>query len=200
VARASLEASMHTINTFVRTDARRYTLVVWPTNTDPLTEDLAEIATALGAEALFGVGEPFDYFNGPPKSDFVSTAEKTVAALNEGASLVALGISEPRAAGLVDQAATIGKYLALIRTELLANGAKVERLLPQERASLYTVVIAPDVEGDVAALTRGGYAYADIDRLMTSTGANVVEDLKKHPEQLGILGLFSTRAFSTSTW
>jgi DNA (cytosine-5)-methyltransferase 1 len=188
VARASLEASMHAINTFVRTDAGRYTLVVWPTNTDPLTEDLAEIATALGAEALFGVGEPFDYFNGPPKSDFVSIAEKTVAALNEGASLVALGISEPRAAELVDQAATIGKYLALIRTELLANGGRVQRLLPQERASLYTVVIAPDVEGDVAALTRGGYAYADIDRLMTSTGANVVEELKKHPEQLGILG------------
>ena len=76
----------------------------------------------------------------------------------------------------------------LVRQELLANGAKVQRLLPQERASLYTLVIAPNVEGDVAALTRGGYAYADIDRLMTLTGANVVEELKKHPEELGILG------------
>ena len=106
----------------------------------------------------------------------MSIAEKTVAALNEGASLVALGISEPRAAELVEEAATIGKYLALIRRELLANGAKVQRLLPQEQASLYTLVVAPNVEGDVAALTRGGYAYADIDRLMTSTGANVVEE------------------------
>ena len=188
VSRAALEASMHAINTFVRTQAGRDTLVVWPTNTDPLTEDLAGIATDLGAEALFGVGEPFDYFNGPPKSDFVNIAEKTVAALNEGASLVALGISEQRAEQLVERAATVGRYLALVRQELLANGAKVQRLLPQERASLYTLVIAPNVEGDVAALTRGGYAYADIDRLMTSTGANVVEELKKHPEELGILG------------
>ena len=40
----------------------------------------------------------------------------------------------------------------------------------------------------MAALTRGGYAQADIDRLMTATGANIVAELKKHPEQLGILG------------
>ena len=35
VSRAALEASMHAINTFVRTQAGRDTLVVWPTNTDP---------------------------------------------------------------------------------------------------------------------------------------------------------------------
>lgn len=189
VARASLEASMHAINSFVRTDAGRDTLVVWPTNTDDLTLDLAEIATTLGAEALFGVGEPFEHFSGPNKQDFVAIAAKTVAALNEGASLVALGISDERAFELAMGAPTIGNYLALIRNELLANGANVRGLLATEQFRVWTVVIAGnDPEGDVAALTRGGLAYADIDRLMTATGANVVKELKKQPDKVGILG------------
>lgn len=188
VSRASLEASMHAINSFVRSDAGRDTLVVWPTNTDDLTISLAEIATSLGSEALFGIGEPFEYFSGPPKSDFVSIASRTVAALNEGASLAALGISDERAGQLTTNAATIGRYLALVRQELIKNGVRVRSLLAAEQPRLWIVVVAPDAEGDVAALTRGGYAYADVDRLMTSTGANIVDELKRHPEELGILG------------
>jgi DNA (cytosine-5)-methyltransferase 1 len=54
---------------------------------------------------------------------------------------------------------------------------------------MWTVVIAGnEPEGDVAALTRGGYAYVDIDRLMTATQANIVKELKSQPERLGILG------------
>ena len=54
---------------------------------------------------------------------------------------------------------------------------------------MWTIVVAGnDPEGDVAALTRGGLAYADIDRLMTATGANVVKELKKQPDKVGILG------------
>jgi hypothetical protein len=48
VSEAALEAAMHAINSFVRSDAGRDTLVVWPTNTDDLTLELAEIATDLG--------------------------------------------------------------------------------------------------------------------------------------------------------
>jgi len=62
-------------------------------------------------------------------------------------------------------------------------------LLKTEQFRLWVVVIAGnDVEGDVAALTRGGFAYADIDRLVNSTGANIVQELKKQPDDLGILG------------
>jgi hypothetical protein len=188
VSRASLEESMHAINSFVRSDAGRDTLVVWPTNTDDLTNALAELATSLGAEALFGIGQPFERFSGPPKSNFVSIAAKTVAALNEGASLVTLGISDERASELTADASTIGRYLALVRRELISNGARVRELLAAEQTRMWVLVAAPDAEGDVAALTRGGYAYADIDRLMTSTGANIVNELKRHPEELGILG------------
>jgi hypothetical protein len=188
VSRASLEASTHAINSFVRSDAGQDTLVVWPTNTDDLTANLASIATSLGAEALFGIGEPFERFSGPAKSDFVSIASRTVAALNEGASLGALGISEERANQLTVDAPTIGRYLALVRRELINNGARVRGLLVAEQPRLWIVVAAPEAEGDVAALTRGGYAYADVDRLLTSTGANIVEELKRYPEELGILG------------
>lgn len=188
VSRAELENWTHAINNFVRTDQGVGSLVVWPTNTDDLTVSLAEIATDLGAEALFGTGEPFEHFSGPARDAFVTIAERTVAALNEGASLAALGISDERAHQLSNEAPTIGRYLALIRTELIANGARVRKLLPAEQARLWVVVAAPEAEGDVAALTRGGYAYADVDRLMTATGANIVEKLKKRPDELGILG------------
>lgn len=188
VSQASLEESMHAINSFVRSNAGRDTLVVWPTNTDNLTTALAEIATSLGAEALFGIGQPFERFSGPAKSNFVSIASKTVAALNEGASLAALGISDARANELTADASTIGRYLALVRRELISNGARVRELLAAEQPRMWVVVVAPEAEGDVAALTRGGYAYADIDRLITSTGANIVDELKRHPEEIGILG------------
>lgn len=185
----ALEAGLHAINGFVRSPEGRDTLVVWPTNTNELTERLVAIAESLGAEALFGVRDPVERFIGPPRSEFVSIAARTVAALNEGASLVALGISEEQAAEMAGKVETIGRYLAEIRRGLVENNQRVRGLLATEQYRLWTLVIAGnDPEGDVAALTRGGYAYADIDRLLTATAANIVEELRKHPEQLGILG------------
>lgn len=189
ISHEELESVLHAVNAFVRSDAGHHTLVVWPTNTDELTELLRDLGLKLGGEALFGIGEPVTRFNGPGQAEFPGIAERTVAALNEGASLAALGISEERAQQLAEEAATVGSYLAVIRQELLRNGAQVRKLLPAEQFRLWTIVIAGnDPDGDVAALTRGGYAYADIDRLMTATGANVVKELKKHPDALGILG------------
>ncbi|MFG2037528.1 hypothetical protein [Dactylosporangium sp. NPDC048998] len=189
VSATAMEAAMHSINAFVRSPSGINTLVVWPTNTDDLTKMLVDFAKKLGGESLLGVDEPFVTFSGPAKSDFVLIAERTITALNEGASLAALGISDERAVELAAKAETIGNYLALIRKDLVANSARVKKLLRAERFRLWTLVIAGnEPEGDVAALTRGGFAAADIDRLMTSTGANVVADLKNYPDQLGILG------------
>ena len=189
VSAASIESSMHAINNFVRSSAGRDTLVVWPTNTDDLTQMLVDFARTLGGEALLGVDEPFLRFWGPGKDAFVGIAERTIAALNEGASLAALGIADERAIELSKKASTIGGYLALIRNDLIKNKARVRSLLQAEQFKLWAVVVAGnEPEGDVAALTRGGFAYVDIDRLMASTGANVVADLKNYPDQLGILG------------
>ncbi|WP_159045956.1 hypothetical protein [Streptomyces sp. WM6372] len=184
-----IEAAMHAINSFVRSESGRETLVVWPANTDDLTALLTDKARKIGGESLFGIGEPVTRFIGPAKSHFVSIAERTVAALNEGASLAALGISETDAHGLVESASTIGRFLALVRNSLIRNGAKVRSMLAAEQFRLWTLVIAGnEPEGDVAALTRGGHAYADVDRLMTATNANIVSALKKNPDELGILG------------
>ena len=138
---------------------------MWPTNTDDLTQMLVEFARTLGGESLLGVDDPFLRFWGPGKDTFVGIAERTIAALNEGASLAALGIAGDRAIELSKEASTIGGYLALIRKDLLKNTGRVRGLLQAEQFKLWTVVVAGnEPEGDVAALTRGGFAYADIDR------------------------------------
>jgi len=189
VSAEALEASMHAINAFVRSDIGRETLVVWPANTTDLTENLAGLGDQIGAEALFGTGPRVTNFLGPPQTAYVGIGERTIAALNEGASLAALGISQDRAAALATSAKTVGHFLALVRDELVANNQRVQKLLPTEQYRVWTVAIAGnDPEGDVAALTRGGYAYADIDRLMTATGANIVKGLKERQEDVGILG------------
>lgn len=189
VSEPALESSMHAINSFVRSNEGTNTLVVWPTNTDPLMKALVALGTRLGGKALLGHEGGILNFAGPPQSEFTHIAERTIAALNDGASLSTLGISEERALAIAAEEATIGDYLGSIRGEMLRNDAKVKKLLKAEQFRLWVVVVAGnDVEGDVAALTRGGFAYADIDRLVNSTGANIVQELKKRPDDLGILG------------
>lgn len=184
-----IEADLHSINAFVRSPEGHSTLVVWPVNTDELLGRLIDLGSKIGGTALFGLDDPETAFSGPPRDEFVDIAGRTVSALNDGASLASLGISEDYARDLTEKADTIGSYLALIRDALIANQTEVRRLLPQEQFRMWTLVIAgTDTEGDVAALTRGGLAYVDIDRLITSTGANIVKDLKKEPQRLGILG------------
>jgi hypothetical protein len=189
IPESALEASMHAINSFARSDSGCNTLVVWPTNTQNLTKALGELGERLGAEALFGTRDRTERFTGPHKSEYVNIASRTVAALNEGASLTALGVSESEARLIAEQADTIGRFLGEIRQALIRSGAHVLELLATERCRVWTVVVSgPDAEGDVAALTRGGFATTDIDRLMTATAANIVKDLKEHPQVLGILG------------
>ncbi|WAC67544.1 DUF222 domain-containing protein [Agrococcus sp. SL85] len=188
VSEAALESSMHAINQFVRSPKGANTLVVWPTNTDELAAALVALGDRLGGLALLSP-KPIIHFSGPPKTDYVQIAEKTVAALNEGASLTALGVSDEAAAALVDEALTVGDYLTLLRAKLIQNGAHVRELLTNEQPRVWTIVIASnDPEGDVAALTRGGLAYADVDRLLTATNANVVSELREQPDTIGILG------------
>lgn len=189
VSNADLEAALHTVNAFVRDPHGRNTLVVWPTNTDKLTDQLIGLANDIGADALLGVGEPVARFSGPSSTQFPRIASQTIEMLNEGASFSALGISEQRAEELAKSAPTIGRYLGLIRQDMLANTQRVGALLKEEQVQMWTVVIAGnDPEGDVDALTRGSQSYADVDRLVISTDANVVKELKERPDVMGLLG------------
>lgn len=189
VSHAEIEQFLHAINTFVRSPAGKKTLVIWPVNTQGLADMLSGIAYELGAEALLGIGERVHLFTGPPGEKFTSIAEQTIGALNEGASLANLGITEERAEELSCGSGTIGGFLLRIASELSRNVSIVKGLLPAEQIHVWTVVVAGnDPEGAVNAVTRGRYAYVDIDRMMTSTNANVVADLQKNAAKLGILG------------
>lgn len=184
-----LEKDLHSINSFIRSRSGERTLIVWPCNADDLQKRLITLAERIGADSLLGVGEPSYRFNGPPPDQYIDIATRTIETLNDGASLVDLGVLEERAQELIQQADTIGKYLNIIRKELCKNEENVEKLFAQEKCRMWTVVIAGNnPEQEVAALTRGGYSKADISCLMHSTKGNVVEDLKKYSDKVGILG------------
>jgi hypothetical protein len=191
VSRTALEATMHAINSFIRTSVGNNVLVVWPTNNDDISEILKDIGSQIGADSLFGLDDPIVRFSGPPKAEFVSIATRTIFALNEGATLSALGISAIQAQELADRptTTTIGRYLGLLGKLLRQNSLYVMKLQKKESVKLWVLVASGnDSEGDVAALTRGGFSQADIDRMMTATDANVIQELKGHPDELGILG------------
>jgi DNA (cytosine-5)-methyltransferase 1 len=184
-----LEKDLHSINSFIRSKSGERTLVVWPCNADDLEERLIKLAERIGADSLLGVGDPVYRFQGPPQDQYIEIATRTIETLNEGASLVDLGVLEYRAKQLIQQAETIGKYLNLLRQELRKNEKNVEKLFAQEKCRMWIVVIAGNnPEQEVAALTRGGYSKADIPCLMNSTQANVVEYLKRYSDKIGILG------------
>jgi hypothetical protein len=188
VSAQSIEETIHAVNVFVRSPEGSETLVVWPANTEELAAHLADCGRRVGADALFGVGDPVQRFNGPPRDQYAAIATRTVEALNDGASLATLGISETVAGDLASTATTLGEFMGLVREALLRNGALVRSLMRKERYRMWTLVIAGnEPEMDVAALTRGSHGLVDVDRLLTATNANVVTELKRMPERIGLL-------------
>lgn len=186
-----LEKAIHAINSFVRTDAGEATLVAWTVNTDDLASRLADLARAIGAEALTGLEGPIYKFSGPDKKRFLAITNNTLARLNQGQNIHDLGVSDDRANALLASSSTIGSFLANIRKDLTTNEGRIKTLVKKERCRVWCVVIAGnDPDNDVDAITRGTMYSADIDRLLSVTNANIVADLKKQPERLGLLGTF----------
>jgi len=111
-----------------------------------------------------------------------------MVAAGRGASLVDLGILEERAKDLINHANTIGNYLAILRKELIKNENNVERLLAQERCKMWIVVIAGNNPGQEVATLSRVHSQADISCLMNSTKANIIEELHKYSDKVGILG------------
>lgn len=183
-----LEKELHTINPFIRSASGEKTLIVWTCNTDDLQDRLITLANRIGAESLLGIGAGSYRFHGPSKSMYLQIANKTIEALNEGASLIDIGISEEQASELVEKVSTIGTYLTLLRQEIRKTQSITKALLDKEQCRVWTVVIAGnDPDKDTAALTRGSFFSADISCLMSSTKANIVEEIKAFPDKIGIL-------------
>lgn len=188
ISNEDIERDLHSINGFVRSSRGANTLIVWPCNTDDLQTKILTLARQIGADALLGVNETAFVFKGPDRSQFRKIAENTVATLNQGATLADLGISDDEMEQLIKQSDTVGKLLGLLRGAINRKKGDVSSLLKTDQCKLWIVVAAGnEPDQDVAALTRGRYSAVDIERLMTSTEANIVSDLKAYPDKLGIL-------------
>jgi len=183
-----IEADLHFINVFIRTTGRDC-LVVWPCNTDDLQSKLVDRAKDIGDDALLGTGDPVYLFSGPDRPQYRLIAEQTVAVLNQGATLADLGVSEDEIDKLTKNSQSVGRMLGQLRNTMRQKKKGVTSLLRREQCKLWVVVAAGnEPDRDVAALTRGRYSAIDIERLMSATEANIVEELKPYPDKLGILG------------
>ncbi|MCG2577831.1 hypothetical protein LZ012_12600 [Dechloromonas sp. XY25] len=186
-----LEKDIHAINSFIRTTNGEKTLIAWPVNRDDLAERLSSLASELGAESLVGLGDPIYRFSGPLKEKYIEIANNTISLLNQGENIHDLGISSVRAEELLAESNTIGLFLAKIRKDLLANQREISRLAKKEKCRVWVVVLAGnDPDGDIDGITRGTMYSADIDRMLSVTNANIVQDLKQYPEKLGMLGSY----------
>ncbi len=191
VSKGLLEKSIHAINSFIRTPSGEHTLIAWPANRDDLAQNLANLATELGGESLVGLGDPIYKFNGPKKSEYIKIANNTIALLNQGEGIHDLGISTDRADILLSESNTIGTYLAKIRQDLLANQRELSTLAKREVCRVWIVVVAGnEPDSDIDGITRGTMYSADIDRMLSVTNANIVQELKQFPEKLGLLGTY----------
>jgi len=118
---AELEVALHAVNQFIRSREGRKVLVVWPCNSDDAVQRILRKARQIGGDALLGVFPEALRFEGPPKGDYVEIVQGTVQALNEGATLSALGVTSERAAELAADAPTIGVFLKSLREEERRN-------------------------------------------------------------------------------
>ncbi|MCT7970432.1 hypothetical protein NG799_29400 [Laspinema sp. D1] len=78
-----LEKNLHAINSFIRSDYGRDTLIVWPCNSDPLEEKLIDLAARLGAESLLGVGDRSYRFQGSPQNQYSGSRTHEVQYIGE---------------------------------------------------------------------------------------------------------------------
>ena len=91
-----IDSAIHEINAFARAPEGEKTLVVRAVNDDDLQNRLRDTAARVGGDALLGVADPIDYFHGPPREHFIDIVRNSIATLNQGASLIDLGVTASR--------------------------------------------------------------------------------------------------------
>ncbi len=186
---AELETWLHEINGHCRSPSGKNSVVVWPCNTDELLNRVEKLARNIGGKALVGPGSGWVRFSGPPKENYRKIAEKTLAIANQGASLSDLGLTEDILEDCSNGNEVIGDFLSDLHGVIERLQGHVSGLIDKEQCRLWVLVIAGNDPGsDVAGLTRGATSAIDTERLMSATDANIVAELKKYPEKIGIVG------------
>jgi DNA (cytosine-5)-methyltransferase 1 len=186
---SELESWIHDINGFIRSSVGARSIVVWPCNTDDLRDRILPLAKDVGGKALLGSGAGWFQFDGPSSETFPRIAARTLGLLNSSASISDLGLSETTLAEMAKHSSLIGDYLADVHEKIEERQGEVETLLEKERCRLWVLVAAGnEPNGEVDGLTRGAASAVDIEKLMSSTGANIVAELKKEPDRIGVVG------------
>jgi len=185
-----LEDWLHAINGFIRSVKGEKALVVWPANTDELCNRIVELARRIGAETLLGSDDRSVFeFSGPSRVEYERIAERTLAVLNQGATFSDLGLTKARVSSIAESSPTIGGFLTKLHDDIAENERYIQTLVNEEQCRLWIIVATGnDPQAEVAGLTRGRFAAIDTDRLLSSTGANIVTELNEFPEKIGLLG------------
>lgn len=184
-----LEDWLHAINGFIRSEKGEQAVVVWPCNTDDLRDRIVALAQKIGAETLLGTGSGVTQFDGPQKDQYLGIAERTLSTLNQGSGLSDLGLTNEDAEICAAASSTIGGFMTRLSELVIERSSAIQRLVEKEQCRMWVIVAAGnDPAGDVSGVTRGQFAAIDTERLMTSTGANIVAELKKYPDKIGLLG------------
>ncbi|WP_133251119.1 hypothetical protein [Novacetimonas pomaceti] len=184
-----LEDWLHSINGYIRSANGENALVVWPCNTDELRERIVYLAERIGAESLLGDSSMIPEFTGPRKEQYLDIAERTLATLNQGSGLSDLGLTVDDVDQCAANSRTIGGFMTNLSSLITKRSKVVQKLIEREKCRLWVLVIAGNnPEGEVNGLTRGQYAAIDTERLLTSTGANIVANLRNYPDKIGLLG------------
>lgn len=184
-----LEDWLYSINGYIRSERGRKSVIVWPCNSDELLNRLVCLAETIGSDSLLGTADKWLLFSGPEKARYLSIADRTLSTLNQGANFPDLGLTVETVSCVAVESATIGNLLTRLHDAISAAEGEVRRLCSKEQCRLWILVAAgTDPEAEVAGLTRGRQAAIDTERLMSATGANVVVELKKYPQEIGVLG------------
>ena len=183
-----INTAIHTINRFIRSADGSRTLIVWPCNNNDIVEILVDTSKTIGGTSLLGLEDTYFEFSGSEKDEYVKIAKQTIELLNKGKTLLDFGIDDKEAERLKEEVSTIGEYLKKVNKIIRENKKIVKQLTKKENCKMWVVVLAANEPSkDVEALTKGEFLDADIQRLMVSTNANIVEDLKKYPQHIGLL-------------
>ena len=184
---AEVVTIIHKINTFIRSKDGMNSLIVWPCNNDDIVTQLVETSKVVGGTALLNSQETYFEFSGPPKNDYLRIVEQTIELLNHGKTLLDFGISNEAAKTFLPEIFTIGEYLKIINAKVRENKKFVQQLEVKEKCKLWVLVLAlNEPSKDVEAITKGESLDADIQRMLVSTDANIVQDIKQHPEQIAL--------------
>ena len=109
--------------------------------------------------------------------------------MNQSASLADLGLTEDQIHSCAGRSTLVGDFLSNLHEEIEELQGEVAQLIDQERCRLWIIVASGnEPDGEVDGLTRGASSSIDTEKLMASTQANVVSELKQHAQKVGIVG------------